>query len=221
MKQYAITLEGLTPLLMHNDNIAFTEKVKAWSQDPANKSNTVAGDDRTPAWSWIGYTYHDGHKLGMPSDNLMTMLREGGAKVPKRGKETFKKHTQSGISLDQQQFDLYVDGALVPVEPIEALIGESDFVTHISEVEKLGFELNVKRAAVGKSKHVRVRPMFRRWALQGSLTVIDEEMSGLTQPLLESVLRMSGAMCGLGDWRPSSPGSGTFGRFQPTVELIG
>ena len=110
MEQYQITLQGLTPLLMHNDNLSFNEKIKAWQKAPENKANSVAGDDRCPPWTWIGYLYHDGKNIGVSSDNIMTNLREGGAKVIAKGKETYKKQTQSGIVLDQQQFDLYVNG---------------------------------------------------------------------------------------------------------------
>ncbi len=217
MKQYKIELTGTTPLLMHSDNLTFNEKIKQWINDPQNKGQSVSGDDRTPAWTWIGSLYHDGHTIGMPSDNLMTMLREGGAKVPKKGKETFKKHTQSGIALDQQQFTLLIDDKPVDVAAIRALVGETDFTVHLDTAEALGFELLVKRAAIGRAKHVRVRPMFRNWKLVGSLTVLDEEMSGLTQPMLQTVLDYSGSLCGLGDWRPSSGSSGTFGKFTASV----
>lgn len=217
MKQYAIEITGLSPLLMHQDNIAFGEKVTAWTKDPANKGLSAAGDDRTPAWTWIGYLYHDGRTVGMPSDNIMTMLREGGAKIIKKGKETFKKATQSGIILDQQQFDLTIDDKKISVEPIRALIGNNDFNLHLDTAESLGFELLVKRAAVGRAKHIRVRPMFRKWSLAGSLTVLDEELSGLNHKMLQTVFDQAGALCGLGDWRPSSGSSGTFGRFETTV----
>lgn len=217
MKQYNIQLNGLTPLLMHQDNIAFSEKVQAWSKDPANKGNSVAGDDRTPAWTWIGYLYHDNKVVGMPGDNLMTMLREGGAKVPKKGKETYKKATQSGIMLDQQQFVLTIDDQEIALDPIKELIGNDDFNAHLEAAEAMGFELLVKRAAIGRSKHIRVRPMFRTWTLHGSLTVLDEELSGLTHQMLQTVLTQAGALCGLGDWRPSSGSSGVFGRFEAIV----
>lgn len=219
MKQYNIVLKGLTPLLMHNDNLAFTEKVQAWRRDPANKESSVSGDDRTPPWTWIGYTYHDGKNLGVSSDNLMTMLREGGAKVMTgKGKETYKKQSQSGIMIDQQQFDLYVNGDIVPIDGIQKLIGELDFNDHLEKAEQLGFELLVKRARIGRAKHIRVRPMFREWSLVGSLTVLDEEMSGITKPILSTIMKQAGALCGLCDWRPSSPGSGTFGKFAPVIE---
>ena len=78
MEQYQVTLKGLTPLLMHSDNLAFSERVQAWQKAPENKANSKAGDDRSPAWTWIGYLYHDGKHVGIPADNLMTMLREAG-----------------------------------------------------------------------------------------------------------------------------------------------
>lgn len=221
MQQYHVTLKGLTPLLMHQDNIAFSEKIQAWQQAPENKEHSVAGDDRSPAWTWIGYLYHDGREVGMPSDNLMTMLREGGAKVPTgKGKETYKKQTQAGIMVDQQQWPLLVKGKSIPVDPFYDLVGNIAFTDHLDLAEKYGFELLVKRAKVGRSKHVRVRPMFREWTLEGSLTVIDEEISGITADVLQTVLNQAGAMCGLGDWRPSSQSSGTFGKFEPMIEQM-
>ena len=218
MDQYHIVLKGLTPMLMHNDNLAFTEKVTAWRKAPENKEFSVSGDDRTPPWTWIGYLYHDGRNIGVNSDNLMTLLREGGAKVlTGKGKETYKKPTQSGIMLDQQQWDLYLDGKMVSIEPVKLLIGDRDFYHHIEVAESLGFELLIKRAKIGRAKHIRVRPMFRDWELRGSLTVIDKEISGITKDLLQIILNQAGAVCGLCDWRPSSPNSGTFGKFTPTI----
>jgi hypothetical protein len=221
MEQYQITLRGLTPLLMHNDNLAFAEKIKAWQIAPENKAYSASGDDRSPAWLWLGYTYHDGKHLGVNSDNIMTMLREGGAKVSTgHGKGTYKKQTQSGIMLDQQQFDLYVGNQRIKIADIEPLIGNMDFNQHIETAEMLGFELLVKRAKIGRAKHIRVRPMFREWELRGSLTVLDSELTGLTGDILELVLNQAGALCGLCDWRPSSGSSGTFGKFQPEVKRL-
>lgn len=221
MEQYEITFTGTTPLLMHQDNLAFAEKIKEWTKAPENKALSVAGDDRTPAWTWVGYTYHDNKNIGVASDNIMTMLREGGAKVlTGRRTETYKKQTQSGIMLDQQQFDLYIGGNKVPIKPVYDLVGNNNFSEHLELAESLGFELLVKRAKIGNSKHVRVRPMFREWTVKGSLTVLDSEMSGLTENILKIVLNQAGAVVGLCDWRPSSKSSGTFGKFVPTVKRI-
>ena len=218
MKQYEIVLNGLTPLLMHNDNLAFTEKIKRWCQMPENKANSIAGDDRTPPWTWIGYTYHDGKHFGINSDNLMTMLREGATKVlTGKGKETYKKQSQSGIMIDQQQWQIMIDEKPVPIKPIKDLIGNAEFAEHVEAAENLGFELLVKRAKIGRSKHIRVRPMFRNWQAVGSLSIIDEDISGITKDVLQTILNQAGAVCGLCDWRPSSGASGTFGKFQPVI----
>lgn len=218
MNRYQVTLVGQTPLLMHKDNISFSEQIKKWQMDPQNKELSVAGDDRSPAWTWIGYLYHDGKHLGVDADCLMTMLREGGAKMPTgKGKETYKKQTQYGLQVDQIQFDLVVNDGLIDIGWIEPLIGVIDFSKHEEDVKAHGFELFCKRAVVGRGKHVRVRPRFDKWACTGTITVIDEEQSGLTEPVLKRILDLSGAMVGLCDWRPSSRSSGSFGKF--TVDL--
>jgi len=220
MKQYEVTLSGLNPLILHNDNLIFNESVEAWRKDPANKNLSTKGDDRSPAWTWIGYSYHDGEHFGIPSDNIMTMLREAGAKVPFKNKETFKKQTQAGIVCDQQQFMLFVGGRQVPIASIHALLGNTKFTDHIKAAEDLGFELFVKRATIGRAKHVRVRPLFRKWVAKGSITVIDEEMSGLTAEIMNTILRVGGSLIGLCDWRPSSPKSGSYGTFEVSLKAM-
>ena len=217
MDRYTVTLKGLTPLLMHADNLAFSEKVKAWQKDPQNKELSHAGDDRCPAWVWLGYLYHDTQHVGLPADNLMTMLREGGSKVINRGKETYKKQTQAGIVIDAQQWALEVPNKIT-VKPFNDLFKTNDFLVHLTAAESAGFELLVKRAKIGAAKHVRVRPLFRTWSATGTLTVIDSELSGITKPVLQKILDVAGSLCGLGDWRPSSPkSSGTFGRFEAVL----
>jgi len=202
-------------LIMHQDNLNYGETVKAWTMQPANKKLTTPGDDRTPAWVWIGYLYHDTRNVGIPSDNLMTMLREGGAKVSTGTKsETFKRQTQSGVIVDQTQWDIIVDGKSIPYAKIKPLIGNNEFQDHIDTAESLGFELFVKRAKIGQSKHIRVRPLFRNWSAEGSITVFDEEVSRLTKDTLFTILNQAGMMCGMCDWRPSSPRSpGSYGKF--------
>lgn len=224
MQQYRVTLEGLAPLLMHSDNLSFGEKIQSWRKDPANKEASVGGDDRSPPWTWLGYTYHDTKVIGIPSDNLMTMLREGGAKVKTgKGAETYKKQTQAGILIDTEQWDLLINGGkTIDFETLYGVLnGETNFATHIETVEALGFELLVKRAKVMQAKHIRVRPLFRDWAATGTLTVHDEKQSGLTKAILKTILEQAGALVGLGDWRPSSPrASGSFGKFRASVEEV-
>lgn len=206
-KNYMVMLSGMRDLLMHKDNIQHGERVKKWSKDPANKDVSVAGDDRSPAWTWIGYLYAEYGKVVIDSDNLMTMLREGGAQVSTgKGKKTFKAQTQSGIIVNE-----------IDYEPIKALLNENDFEKHLEITEELGITLFVKRAKIGMSKHIRVRPRFSNWQASGTITVTDPM---LTKDVLQDILTFAGARCGLCDWRPSSKSPGQFGTFVATLEEI-
>lgn len=219
-KQYRVTLAGISPMLMHADNLDWADAMKAWLREADNKANSDAGDDRTPGFKWIGNLYHNDGVVALPSDNIMTMLREGGAKTPTgKGKGSFKRQTQSGLIVDQIAWPVLVNGKEISMAPIEELKTEKDFSIHQSSISKIGFELFVKRVRMPNgSKHVRVRPLFRSWEVTGSITVLDETITG---EILGRILSYGGALAGLCDWRPSSPKSpGPFGKFEAQIEEI-
>lgn len=215
IRSYNARIEGLTPLIMHWDSIEWADEMEAWKSDPANKKLSKPGDDRTPAHRWIGSTYHDGKTVCVPTANLSTCLLEAGALVPVpggRSGKTFKAQTQSGMKLDGLAVPLEVRGKTIAWQPIEALLGEKSFPAHLNAVRRMGFDLMVKRAKVGASKHIRVRPVFEEWALNLSVSVWDEQ---ITRDVLESIFGYAGQYKGLGDWRPSSPRRpGSYGLFK-------
>lgn len=220
MRRYDIVISGQTPLLMHWDNIDWADKLDAWKNDPGNKKTSKAGDDRSPAWRWIGSLYHDGTHAAIPNDNLMRCLMEGGAMVPvpggKSGK-TFKAQTQSGMMVSEPFWPVLIDGKAVPMDTINPLLSVEDFGKHKACVTDLGFRLHVKRAKIGASKHIRVRPCFDRWTVRGTVSVWDEQ---ITERVLSDVLRYAGQYKGLGDWRPGGKTPGSFGMFEATVKEI-
>ena len=218
-KTYQVTLTGATPLLMHRDSISWDERVKAWTRDPIHRKESEAGDDRTPAWKWLGCLYHDGERLVMDADNLMAMLRDGGTKCPaKKGRGSLKAATQSGILVNEIGWPLLVGGAEVPCQGLFLLQDETDFSRHEEVAEAMGFSLFVKRARIGTSKHIRVRPRFDSWACSGTVTLLDPQISG---DVLSMVLTTAGLQVGLGDWRPGSPSKpGQFGRFSAEVKAL-
>lgn len=217
-KTYDVTLTGAAPLLMHRDDVEWREQMDAWLKVPENKKSSKAGDDRFPAYRWIGGCYHDGKVLAIPSDNLMTLLREGASKVASGGKngETFKRLSQACLIVDQIGWPVMVaSGKPVPWPKIEKLMAESDFHAHVDAVRALGFNLFVKPAKVGQSKHVRVRARFDAWSCSGTITSLDPRLDLET---IRSILRVAGQFCGLCDWRPSAPKSpGRFGLFTAEV----
>jgi len=220
MSTYRVRIEGVTGLIMHNDNIGYCEKVKAWLSSPMNKDKTNKGDDRTPAWTWLGYMYADNGLVCIPADNLQTMLREGGSKVPtgKKG-ATFKRLTQSGMVVNETSWSLFVDGETINAsELFELLREEEDYQKHVAAAKERGFILFEKRARIGQAKHVRVRPRFDRWAAEGTITVMDDQI--ITQDSLAMIVGCAGDSCGLGDWRPSSQKPGPYGRFTATLSKV-
>jgi hypothetical protein len=204
---------------MHHDNLTWAETMKAWSLDPANKKNSVAGDDRSPAHRWIGSMYFDSGVAVIPADNLMTVLREGGKRCPTgKGQQTFKSQTQSGLVVNEAAWPIIGASGPVQQSSVEALITEADFQAHERAAFAMGFSLFVKRARIGAAKHVRVRPRFDVWSAAGTVTFLDDMITG---DLLATILTYAGTYAGVGDWRPSSPKSpGPFGKFNATVKEI-
>jgi len=217
MQTCKVAIVGESPLLMHWDNLVFAAKMAAWGKDPGTKGTSVAGDDRSPAWRWLGNLYHEGGRVVLPADNLMTVLREGGAKVPTGRKgATYKRQTQSGLLVNESAWPLTIGGKPIPVAEFLALDHETDFATHEAAAAAHGFMLFVKRARIGNAKHVRVRPRFDEWSASGTITILDDT---ITPDILQTILSFAGVYCGVGDWRPSSPKSpGPFGRFRAVVK---
>lgn len=221
MNTYSVTITGKMPIIHHQDNIEWSDQMDAWKNDPNNKKGSKAGDDRSPAYRWLGSLYHDGNVVAIPQDNIMRCLMEGAAMVPvpggKNGK-TFKAQSQSGMLVGEPFWPLAVPGLndvrTIPVKPILALEKEKDFTKHQDTARRLGFELFLKRAKVGQSKHVRVRPIFHKWFLSGTIVVWDEQ---ITKAALTDILTFAGNYKGLGDWRPSGKTPGPYGTFTATI----
>lgn len=221
MKTYQFELTGKTPLLMHSDDINWADAMSAWKDDPANKKLSKAGDDRTPAFRWIGHAYNDGQNIVMPAENLQRALMEAGAMVPVpggRSGKTFKAQTQSGMRVvDAFMPVIMADGKPVDWAKCKAMMQVPDFADHIQFAEKNGFSLMVKRAKVGTSKHIRVRPRFDNWRIMGTIAVWDDQ---ITTQVLRDILNYAGVYKGLGDWRPSGKTPGSFGMFEAKLTEI-
>ena len=215
VRVFDFEIKGNSPLLQHHDNLEWADQMTAWKKDPANAKQSVAGDDRTPAFRWIGALYHDNEHIAIPAENLSRALMEGAAMVPTgKGKKTFKAQSQSGMSVASAYLKLEVNGKHIPIDDIKKLIAEPDFGKHMEAVNEMGFSLFMRRARIGTSKHVRVRPRFNNWALSGQMQVWDDE---ITEGALSNFFLYAGAYKGLGDWRPGSPTPGAFGRFTAEV----
>lgn len=221
MIKVRVDITGTTPLLMHADNIDWADKMDAWKNDPKNKGASKAGDDRTPPWRWIGCLNFDNERTGVvtiPSEYIMRSIMGGAAEVSTgKGKKTFKSQSQSGLLCSEFHWPLLIDGALIRMADVRKCIELEKFTDNATVAESMGFSLFVKRAKIGMSKHVRVRPRFDKWSASGEIMIVDKE---ITVDKLALILDIAGRMKGLGDWRPGAPTPGPFGMFTATVQKV-
>ncbi len=214
---FRFKLTGMTPLLMCADDIELSDMIKEWQKNPANKNKSVPGDDRSPPWTWKTRIYSDGEHVVLPSDNVMAILRKAGADVHLKGQKTMKSATQSDLFIPRDLV-LLADGKRVKSSDIEAIDGT--FKEQCDQVKPLGFVLFMKRAKVGQSKHVRVRPRFDKWETEWTEIQIIGDNPDIDGSVLEIILKLCGRI-GACDWRPSAPKSpGPFGQFRAEVEEV-
>lgn len=207
------TLKGITPLLMHADDVEAASTLDEWRKAPGNKNVSVAGDDRSPAWTWQTYLYrNEDGMVAMPADNVMVALRQAGAKMILKKQTTFKAITQTGLLMTDETLEFTNGGKQISAaEFVEAR--DEKFTDQKKAVEKAGFELLIKRARLGTAKHVRVRPMFRSWAVSGVIQIMAPE---ITLDSLVMLFDLAGDV-GLCDWRPGCKTPGRFGMFEASV----
>lgn len=221
LRIYQVTITGTQPLIMHNDDIEWADQMDAWRADKDNAKVSKAGDDRSPAFRWIGCLYQsEDKKVVVPAANIMRALMEGGAMVPVpggRSGKTFKAQSQSGIMPRAVGWPLLIGGKEIPTAPVMALQRETEFAKHVDAVKGMGFSLFVKRARIGQKKHVRVRPRFEQWSIAAELTVSDDQIK---TEILVDILEMAGTYKGLCDWRPGSKTPGSFGMFRADVKQV-
>jgi hypothetical protein len=221
-RQVVLTLRSKTALIMDRDNISFAEEIVSWTKDPTNADAQRAGDDRAPAWGWLGRLHHGTDGLvSIPESMLAPCIRGAGAMIPHptaRGGKTLKEQSQSGLSFIETHHPLWLppddsDGwhPIVYHELEQKLRQEEDFAQHEAVARRLGFILDVRRAKPQYNRsHVRVRPMFAPWYCVCEVTVTDEVF---TDKLVLDLFNLAGTRKGLGNWRPSVGKAGPFGQF--------
>ena len=210
---YGFVLTGKKSMLMHADDVEASDRLSAWRKDPQNKRGSVAGDDRSPPWTWMTYLCFgpetDGERyVQIPATYLMACLRKASAEMQLKKQKTFKMLSQTGLSVTEDYLNFEIGGRKLALSQLEHLY-DKPFSDHVATASKLGFGLMVKRAPIGTAKHVRVRPEFKSWRVSGTVEVLADE---ITEEVLETMFRLAGSY-GFGDWRPGCKTPGPYGVF--------
>lgn len=186
-----ITMEGTTPLLMHNVRLSDPLDPIARQMKEISSKRTKTDEDleQLAHLEFEGGLYWD-PTLGpyIPGNNIEKCLVEGG-RLTKSGKQI-----ERGLFITDNEVPLLYKG---PRDP-EALWADLDYRSRLT-------------VRVGMNRVVRCRPHFREWALEA-----DGEMdtTQLNIEDLEQIASSAGMMIGLGDHRPR------YGRFRTTVEAL-
>lgn len=192
------TLTGTSPLLMHNERLAdpldpFTRALKAVT---GKTKKTDEDHEQMARIEFEGGLYFDS-AVGpyWPGPNFHRSLVEG-ARLTKNGKD--------------------VERALLILDDICPVAYKGPRSVEGLYADK-GYMLR-KSVKTGMSRRVmRTRPMFSEWTLE-----YEAELDALLLNFEDVVViaETAGLLVGMGDWRPSSPHGGMYGRYTVVVERL-
>jgi hypothetical protein len=206
-----ITLTGSSPLLMHNARMSdpldkYAKELKEYS----SKKRKTEDDHRTMSRIEFrgGLYIHEETVVRpgragnpgpfIPGINVLRSLVEGG-RINKLGKDV-----ERGLMILTDECPLIYDGP----RDIAGLWGDGENSPYVSR-------MSVKNQA---ARVMRTRPIFKNWALEAEFEVDLNIMTNLDT--VQQIATNAGKLAGIGDYRPSSPHGGTFGRYDAKVEAL-
>lgn len=205
--------QGVSPILMHYDNIEGSDLLEKVRKAPENK-HYKRGDDRYPSWTYQVYLLSDGDRLAMPADYVFGNLRDGASKIPMGRNSNYKRRFVGGVDMSQTFYFAMAGAGGRQVMLSELPAHDLPFAEHVELLRKVGVDLHMKRVPIGQSKHVRVRAMLKEWSFRGFFDVIDKDL--MDKPLITSFFTHGGKL-GLGDWRPGAKSPGWYGQYKATL----
>lgn len=186
-KTVEVEIEGITPTLMHNGQLAdplnkWTKAISAVTKKGKNKTE----DDlmELARLEWMGSLYVDENgRPCWPGENVERMIRSG-ASATKQGKVV-----QAGIVCDGNFPLIFKDSKKSPED-----LFQDESYRHSC------------LAKVGTGRVVRTRPIFRSWRLEFTVSYMPSVVK--SQAEIKSWIETAGQVVGLSDWRPK------YGKFR-------
>lgn len=196
---------GVSDLIMHNGQLSdplnyySIEMRKITDSKRGANKKTEADHVRLAQLEFMGGLWLDDKgEPAIPSDAIEAMLQKAGASVQRVGG---KRNFATGIRVLSDFFPLKYSG---PRQP-EKLWGEG-FIG--DKKSPFVFRKAVKNM---NARVQRTRPRFADWSIDLEFQFDDETVQ---KSQIKDALDKAGDVVGIGDWRPSSPTPGKFGRFR-------
>lgn len=189
-KDYKVSIEGVTPLLMHNGRLADPTNPHARGmKEISSASRGGMSDDQFQAMSdleWEGGMYHDDKGRPVIPGEMIEAALIGGAKKVRLG----------------------ADAKIAVMCPDDAALDYDGPKDYLKLKDKPEFR-DVRRVRIQKNAIMRTRPKFNKWGATLTIRVT----KGTKLDDADKVQRMvedAGMLVGVGDYRPR------FGRFVVT-----
>lgn len=184
-------LEGISPILMHNGQLA--DPLNKWTKllrEISKKRNKTDDDlEEMSRREWFGGLYHN-EEIGIHATEAMLerMLRDAAA-MSKRGKD--------------------VNRGLMVLDPAPLKVAGAKTRTEedLTAMWNSGKFLLRSTVAVGKQRVIRSRPRIANWSLE---FVVQYDETVLDAADIDQFADTAGRLIGIGDWRPK------YGRFRVT-----
>jgi hypothetical protein len=182
-KTLSFKITGVAPLLMHNGQLAdpmneFSKQMKKISN---KRDKTEADFEELARLEWMGSLYLLEGKPCLPGEILEAAFLTA-AKKQKKGKQA-----QAGIFCNHS-YQLIFDGARKP----DQLWSDPQYRLRAT-------------ARVQQNRVMRTRPIFREWSCK---IQVEYDDSLLNEEEVKYIVRVTGEIVGVGDWRPK------YGRFK-------
>lgn len=176
-------ITGVVPLLMHNGQLAdpLNSISKELKKITSKKDKTDADMEQASRLEWHGSLYLKDGKPCLPGEILEAAFLTA-ARKQKKGKQA-----QAGI-ICPDSYPLVYDGA----RKLEELWSDPQYRYRV-------------RAKVQQNSVMRTRPIFRDWSCKIQVQYDD---SLLNEEEVKHIVRVTGEIVGVGDWRPK------YGRFK-------
>jgi hypothetical protein len=198
-----VGITGISGYIQHNGRLADESDLltvaRKEAQQMYKKNPTSENWEHFKKAMMLGGVYHS-KELGVyvPEDCLRAMLVKAGASIKSSGMKTYKS-AASTLTFENYGFS------------IESEAGNTRNIDKFITNERFQFE---KVVTIGKSKVRSVRPYLPKgWKAEIVISFLPTVIEGST---IAEIFRVAGLEVGIGDWRPSAPKPGPFGRFLVT-----
>lgn len=197
-KQFKVSINGVTPLIMHNSESAdprnkWTLMMKPLKDKRSKKTESDMNEINDISFLSSLYWSDDLGGLYMPTDNIRKMLLEAGRGCDQKG----AKKQIVGV-----RFSEYLGYKLITPN--------RDNIKALKVDDSLRY---FKIVTIGKAKVPSIRAIFKEWSFDIEITI---DCSIVNPSTVEEWFEYAGDRVGLGGRRPYAPTPGEFGRFQIT-----